>query len=201
MILIIDNYDSFTYNLYQAVAELSAQPVEVLRNDQITLAQVKTMKPNAIILSPGPGRPEDSGICMEVIQQLGEKIPLLGVCLGHQAIGIAFGAKVVRAGEVIHGKASEIFHNGEGIYAGLPSPLSVGRYHSLVIDPNTLPEILEVTARTESGLIMGVRHKIFKIVGVQFHPESILSSLGNRIIQNFLLGLIWGLAGNKLSKK
>ncbi|NJO71605.1 MAG: aminodeoxychorismate/anthranilate synthase component II [Oscillatoriales cyanobacterium RM1_1_9] len=195
MILMIDNYDSFTYNLYQYLGELGtefpvAAQVEVHRNDQISLEQIQGMKPDAVVISPGPGRPESAGISLELIQELGENLPILGVCLGHQAIGQAFGGEIVLAPELMHGKTSPVQHQGAGIFQGLASPLLATRYHSLVIDAQTCPEELEVTAWIEDGTIMGVRHRrYFHIQGVQFHPESILTTDGKSLLKNFLKSL------------
>jgi anthranilate synthase/aminodeoxychorismate synthase-like glutamine amidotransferase len=185
MILLIDNYDSFTYNLYQYVCELGAD-VEVRRNDTLTVDDVEGMAPEAIVISPGPGRPEDGGISIETIQRLGNRTPLLGVCLGHQCIAAAFGGDVVRAPELRHGKTSMIHHNNTGIFEGLDNPFEAVRYHSLIADAGTLPSVLEVTARTDDGLIMGVRHKSAPIHGVQFHPESVLTHAGKQLLENFL---------------
>lgn len=185
MILIIDNYDSFTYNLYQYVGEMKDE-VMVVRNDEITVEEVAKLNPNKIILSPGPGRPENAGICVDVIKSLGDKIPILGICLGHQAIGYAYGAKIAKADKIMHGKTSLIFHNGRGIFRNIKNPIKGMRYHSLVIDRNTLPEELEITAQTEEGVIMGVRHRKYPVYGLQFHPESILTEQGKEILRNFL---------------
>jgi anthranilate synthase/aminodeoxychorismate synthase-like glutamine amidotransferase len=185
MILLIDNYDSFTYNLYQYLCELGAE-VEVRRNDSLTVDDVERMAPEAIVISPGPGRPEDGGISIETIQRLGDRTPLLGVCLGHQCIAAAFGGDVVRAPELRHGKTSMIRHNNTGIFAGLDNPFEAVRYHSLIADAGTLPSVLEVTAQTDDGLIMGVKHKSAPIHGVQFHPESVLTHAGKQLLENFL---------------
>lgn len=185
MILLIDNYDSFTWNLYQYFCELGAE-VLVKRNDDITLAQIDALNPAKIVISPGPCTPDDAGISLEVIRHYAGKTPLLGVCLGHQAIAQAFGARIVRARKVMHGKTSPITHNGQGVFQGLNNPLTVTRYHSLLIDPDTLPETFEVTARSESGEIMGIRHRQWDLEGVQFHPESILSEQGHALLANFL---------------
>jgi len=185
MVLIIDNYDSFTYNLYQYVGEMKEE-VMVVRNDEITVEEVAKLNPNKIILSPGPGRPENAGICVELIKNLGQKVPMLGICLGHQAIGYAYGAKIVKADRIMHGKTSLIFHNGRGIFENIKNPIKGMRYHSLVIDRNTLPEELEITAQTEEGVIMGVRHRKYPLYGLQFHPESILTEQGKEILRNFL---------------
>ncbi|MDE2028307.1 MAG: aminodeoxychorismate/anthranilate synthase component II [Candidatus Omnitrophica bacterium] len=186
MILMIDNYDSFTYNLVQYFGELKAK-VEVFRNDALTIAKIRKMKPAKIVISPGPGRPEDAGISIDIIKELGPRIPVLGVCLGHQGIGYAFGGKVINAGRLMHGKTSMIKHNGRGLFKGLPNPFEATRYHSLVIDPKHVPACLAVTARTtDDKEIMGVQHKIYPIYGVQFHPESILTKEGMNILRNFL---------------
>lgn len=187
MIILIDNYDSFTYNLYQYISELGYE-VEVYRNDKITIDLVKEKRPTHIVISPGPGVPEKAGISIPLIQELKGQIPIFGVCLGHQAIGSAFGAKIVQAPELMHGKTSEIFHTGEGLFTGLSNPFIATRYHSLIIDKETLPDELEVTAWTEDNLIMAVKHKEYKIEGVQFHPESILTEVGKTILKNFIEG-------------
>lgn len=188
MVLVIDNYDSFTWNLVQYLGELGAT-VRVIRNDQETVEGVKAVCPDQILLSPGPGRPEGAGITLDVIRTLGPGIPILGVCLGHQAIGAAFGGAVVRAAVVVHGKTSTIEHDARGVFRGIRGPFVATRYHSLVIDPATVPETLEITARTrEDGTIMGVRHKRHPIHGVQFHPESILTGEGHQILRNFIEG-------------
>lgn len=183
-ILIIDNYDSFTYNVYQYVAQLGREPV-VVRNDAVSLAEIEAMQPAAIIISPGPGTPDESGISKEVIRHFAGKIPLLGVCLGHQAIGEVFGGKVVRAPEPVHGKTAAITHTSQGIYAGITSPMIVGRYHSLIVERESLPDCLEITAQTADGIIMGLRHKSYAIEGVQFHPESVLTPEGMKLLENF----------------
>ncbi|MSQ11407.1 MAG: aminodeoxychorismate/anthranilate synthase component II [Dehalococcoidia bacterium] len=185
MLLLIDNYDSFTYNLYQYLSELGADVVTV-RNDQASVEEIERMAPERIVISPGPCTPREAGISNDVILRLGPRIPTLGVCLGHQCIGYAFGARVDRAGEIMHGKTSLIHHDGKGVFRGLPNPFEAIRYHSLVIYPEMLPPELEVTARTERGLIMGVRHRRFPIEGVQFHPESIMTSVGKDLLRNFL---------------
>ena len=193
MILVIDNYDSFTYNLVQYLGDLGtkvsvASTLEVYRNDQIDLAKIKSLAPDAIVISPGPGRPEDAGISLEIIQQLGAEIPILGVCLGHQSIGQAFGGKVVSAPVLMHGKTSPIYHSGLGVFANLDNPFQATRYHSLIIEKESLPPILEITAWLSDGTIMGVRHREYPhIQGVQFHPESILTSSGKQLLSNFLL--------------
>ena len=185
MVLVVDNYDSFTYNLVQYLGELGADPV-VVRNDALTVADAQALHPDAVLLSPGPGRPEDAGILCEAIPAFAGVVPVFGVCLGHQAIGQVYGAAVVRAPELMHGKTSMIEHDGRGVFAGLPSPLQATRYHSLVIDPATLPPTLEITARTSDGIIMGVRHREVAVEGVQFHPESILTAAGHDLLRNFL---------------
>ena len=195
MILVIDNYDSFTYNLVQYLGELGedypiAQDIQVFRNDKITIEEVLTLNPDAIIISPGPGDPDSSGICLELVKQLGEKYPILGVCLGHQTIGQAYGGKVVGAPTLMHGKTSPVLHEDKGVFETLPNPLTATRYHSLVVDKETIPPILEITAQTEDGIVMGIRHKIYSHVqGVQFHPESILTDCGLKLLGNFLKDL------------
>ncbi|MBX7067331.1 MAG: aminodeoxychorismate/anthranilate synthase component II [Parachlamydiales bacterium] len=183
MLLIIDNYDSFTYNLYQAFAELNPD-VKVVKNDAITLEEIEALNPSGIVLSPGPGRPEDAGICVDVIREFQGKIPILGVCLGHQAIGLFFGANVARADEIVHGKECLIFHSRKGIFEGMPLPFKAGRYHSLIVEK--LPSELVVDAESPEGLVMGMHHKTIPIYGVQFHPESILTPQGKVILKNFL---------------
>ena len=185
MLLMIDNYDSFTYNLYQYLCELGAE-VEVARNDKISLEEIQDMSPEGIIISPGPSTPLEAGISNDVIRQFGPSTPTLGVCLGHQCIGHVYGAKVDQAGEIRHGKTSMVNHNGAGVLVGLPNPFQAIRYHSLVVFPETMPDTLEVTAQTENGLVMGLRHKDYPIEGVQFHPESILTPDGKHLLQNFL---------------
>jgi len=185
MILMIDNYDSFTYNLVQYIGQLGGDVV-VHRNDKISLDEIRGMKPNAIVLSPGPCTPKEAGICIEVIKQLYATIPILGVCLGHQAICHAFGAEVVRAQRIMHGKTSQIINDGRTIFQGLPNPFVAGRYHSLIVKRDSLPDCLEISAETEQGEIMGIRHKAYPVEGVQFHPESILTPNGKRILKNFL---------------
>jgi anthranilate synthase/aminodeoxychorismate synthase-like glutamine amidotransferase len=181
----IDNYDSFTYNLYQYLSELGAE-IEVARNDKISLEEISDMAPEGIIISPGPSTPLEAGISNDVIRQFGPTTPTLGVCLGHQCIGYVYGAKVDRAGEIRHGKTSMVSHQGAGVLAGLPNPFQAIRYHSLVVYPETIPDTLEVTAHTDNGLVMGLRHKEYPIEGVQFHPESILTPDGKHLLQNFL---------------
>ena len=183
MLLIIDNYDSFTYNLYQAIAA-AYSPVQVVRNDQLPLEAIANMQPKAIVISPGPGRPEDAGICIDLIRTMGDHTPILGVCLGHQAIGAAFDAKISRCTEIMHGKESLIYHNGNRLFQGVESPFKAGRYHSLLV--NNLPAELIVDAKTADGLVMAMHHRDHPLYGVQFHPESILTPDGNRIIKNFL---------------
>ena len=185
MLLLIDNYDSFTYNLYQFLCELGAD-VRVERNDALTLGEIERMAPERIVISPGPCTPEEAGVSTDVVRRFGGRTPLLGVCLGHQCIGAAYGGTVSGAGEIIHGKISEVTHDGRGVFAGLPNPLQAIRYHSLAIEPNSMPEALEVTARSESGVIMGVRHKEFAVEGIQFHPESIMTQSGKELLRNFL---------------
>ena len=188
MVFVLDNYDSFTYNLVQYLGELGAEVV-VKRNDEVTVDEIAAMKPERIVLSPGPGRPEDAGVMMDLIRQLGQTTPIFGVCLGHQAIGAVFGGSVVRAASPMHGKTSTIEHNSRGVFTGIAAPFDASRYHSLVVAQDDLPEQLEVTARTAGdGVIMGLRHRTLPIHGVQFHPESILTSEGRRILRNFLEG-------------
>jgi anthranilate synthase/aminodeoxychorismate synthase-like glutamine amidotransferase len=185
MLLVIDNYDSFTYNIVQYLGELGAK-LSIHRNDQITLEQIEKLTPSRILISPGPGKPDDAGISLAVIEKYAEKLPILGVCLGHQAIGQFFGGKVVRADSPVHGKSAEICHDGKTIYKGLPYRFKAGRYHSLIVERSSLPSDLEVSSTTPEGLIMGLRHKKYKIEGVQFHPESILTADGKKLLQNFL---------------
>ena len=185
-VVVIDNYDSFVYNLVHYLGELGAEP-EVHRNDALTVDQIISSRPDAILLSPGPGRPEDAGILCDLIEPAARAgVPVFGVCLGHQAIGHVFGGRVVRAPELMHGKTSQVEHRDTGVFFGLPNPLTATRYHSLVIEPDTLPACLEVTATTADGMIMGVRHRDLPIEGVQFHPESILTEDGHRMLENFL---------------
>jgi len=188
MILVVDNYDSFTYNLVQYLGELGAE-VSVVRNDAATIDEIGAKRPERIVISPGPGRPEDAGVTMDVIKRLGPQTPIFGVCLGHQAIGAAFGGSVVRASVPMHGKTSTIEHNGRGVFSGLTAPFLASRYHSLVVADAGFPAELEITARTqEDGTIMGLRHRSLPIHGVQFHPESILTGEGRKILRNFLEG-------------
>ncbi len=185
MILVIDNYDSFTYNLVQYLGELGAE-MEVRRNDQVTLQEISKMSPERIVISPGPKTPSDAGVCLATIEEFSGKMPILGVCLGHQAIGQAFGGKVIRAPELMHGKTSMISHDGKTIFGGLPNPFPATRYHSLIVERSTLPDCLEISATTPDGLIMGLRHKQLKVEGVQFHPESVLTEAGKQLLANFL---------------
>ncbi|MEG4213515.1 aminodeoxychorismate/anthranilate synthase component II [Microcoleus sp. S13_B4] len=195
MIIVIDNYDSFTYNLVQYLGELGAElpvasEVQVYRNDQISLAEIRQLQPAAVVISPGPGRPEDAGISLELIKELGPTLPILGVCLGHQSIGQVFGGKIVSAPVLMHGKTSQVEHAGVGVFQGVESPMIATRYHSLVIEKQSCPEVLEITAWVEDGTIMGVRHREYPhIEGVQFHPESILTTAGKQLLRNFLARL------------
>ncbi|MEM1157984.1 MAG: aminodeoxychorismate/anthranilate synthase component II [Verrucomicrobiota bacterium] len=184
-LVVIDNYDSFTYNLVQYFGELGAEPT-VYRNDEITLNELKQVDPEKIVISPGPGTPDDGGISNQVIAQMGKEVPLLGVCLGHQCITQVFGGQIVRAERLMHGKTSPIKHDGRGVFHGLPQPFEATRYHSLIADPDRVPDCLEICAHTEEGEIMGVRHKEYPVHGVQFHPESILSRDGKHLLRNFL---------------
>ncbi len=184
-VLVVDNYDSFVYNLVQYLGELGADPV-VHRNDAITVDEAVALRPDAVVISPGPGRPADAGISNAVIERMGRDTPLLGVCLGHQCIGEVFGGEVVRAPQIMHGKTSLVRHRGVGVMAGLPDPFEATRYHSLVVEPSSLPDVLEVTAETDDGVIMGLRHRTLPIEGVQFHPESILTGEGKALLANFL---------------
>jgi len=186
MILLIDNYDSFTYNLFHDIARLGEEVI-VRRNDAISVEDIRNLEPASIFLSPGPRSPKEAGISVEVIRQFYRVIPILGVCLGHQAIGYAFGGNVIRAERIRHGKTSPIFHDGQTIYSGLPNPFEATRYHSLIVERKALPECLEISAWTEEGEIMGLRHRSYKVEGVQFHPESILTPFGSRIIKNFIV--------------
>jgi anthranilate synthase/aminodeoxychorismate synthase-like glutamine amidotransferase len=185
MILVIDNYDSFTYNLVQYLGELGAQ-LEVRRNDQTTVEEIAQMAPERIVISPGPKTPTEAGICLDAIHCFSGRVPILGVCLGHQAIGQAFGGRVIRAPELMHGKTSLITHDGKTIFSGLPNPFPATRYHSLIVERTTLPDCLEISASTSDGLIMGLRHKEMKVEGVQFHPESVLTEVGKQLLGNFL---------------
>jgi len=185
MILVIDNYDSFTYNLVQMVGKMSPD-IRVIRNQDMPVDEISALKPRGIILSPGPGRPEDAGITVEVVKKLGASIPILGVCLGHQSIGYAFGAKIVHAPEIMHGRASEVIHSGETILRSVSSPLIGGRYHSLVISNENFPDELKISSRTSDGIIMGITHRKYPIEGIQFHPESILTPDGQQILHNWL---------------
>jgi anthranilate synthase component 2 len=184
-VLLLDNYDSFTYNLYQYLSELGAQ-VEVHRNDKISVPEIAAQHFDRIVISPGPGTPTDAGISVELVRELGPQVPLLGVCLGHQAIGEAYGGAVVRAGEVMHGKISQIHHNSEGVFVQLPAPFPATRYHSLIVRRDDVPSELNVTAWTDDGLIMGLRHRAYPVQGVQFHPESIMTDSGKKLLHNFL---------------
>ncbi len=185
MILVIDNYDSFTYNIVQFLGEMGAD-IRVERNDQITLDEIRALNPSHILISPGPGTPDDGGVSLDVIRELGATTPILGVCLGHQCIGQAYGGIVHRAGRLMHGKTSMIYHKDDVIFTGVPSPFEATRYHSLIVEENSLPDALMVTAFTDEGEIMGLRHKEYPVFGVQFHPESILTTYGPRILRNFL---------------
>jgi anthranilate synthase/aminodeoxychorismate synthase-like glutamine amidotransferase len=186
LVLVIDNYDSFVYNLVQYLGELGAEPL-VYRHDEATLEQMVALDPAAVLVSPGPGRPEDAGVSNEAIATFGERgVPVLGVCLGHQCIGQLYGGRVVRADQVMHGKTSSIRHQGQGLFEGLPSPLEATRYHSLIVERSSVPDVLEVTAETEDGVVMGLRHRELPVEGVQFLPESILTEGGHKLLQNFL---------------
>tara|TARA_Y100001968_G_C19388596_1_gene734277 strand:+ start:408 stop:1004 length:597 start_codon:yes stop_codon:yes gene_type:complete len=192
MILVIDNYDSFTYNLVQYLGELAsefpiAKEIRVERNDSISIKQIQKLNPQSILLSPGPGNPDQSGVCMDILSELSTSIPILGVCLGHQAIAQAFGGKIVRAPELMHGKTSHVFHDSQGVFEDLPNPLLATRYHSLITDRQSLPKVLEITAWLEDGTVMGIRHSKYKFLqGVQFHPESVLTESGHKLLSNFL---------------
>ncbi|MGK7877148.1 MAG: aminodeoxychorismate/anthranilate synthase component II [Xenococcaceae cyanobacterium] len=211
MIIVIDNYDSFTYNLVQYLGELGAElpvalEIQVYRNDQIEIEKIRQLQPDGIVISPGPGRPEDGGISLELIEQLGPTLPMLGVCLGHQSIGQVFGGKIVSAPVLMHGKTSEIYHQGVGIFQGLENPFTATRYHSLVIDRQSIPDVLEITAWVEDGTVMGIRHRKYShITGVQFHPESILTASGKQLLRNFLESLdeslFSGVGDNKQQRK
>jgi len=185
MLLLIDNYDSFTYNLYQYLCELGEEVV-VRRNDKLSLKEVADLRPERIVISPGPGGPEQAGLSVAIIREFGPHVPILGVCLGHQCIGYAYGGRIVHANRLMHGKTSLIHHEGKGVLSGLPNPFEAVRYHSLVVEPATLPDCLEVTARTAHGTIMGLRHREHAVEGVQFHPESILTHVGKDLLRNFL---------------
>jgi anthranilate synthase/aminodeoxychorismate synthase-like glutamine amidotransferase len=185
MLVVIDNYDSFTYNLVQYFGVLGAE-MKIFRNDEVTLDEIRALNPSRILVGPGPCTPNEAGISCELIREFGPKIPVLGVCLGHQSIGHVFGGNVVRAAQLMHGKVSQVKHNGEGIFKGIANPVTATRYHSLVVDRDTLPDCLEIVAETDDGVIMGLRHKAFPIYGVQFHPESILTDQGMQMLQNFL---------------
>ncbi len=187
MILVLDNYDSFTYNLVQYLGELGAD-VKVVRNDELSVDEVAALAPERVVISPGPCTPNEAGISLELVARLAGKVPILGVCLGHQAIGQAFGGKVIRAGQVMHGKVSRIRHDGRGVFAGVPDDFVATRYHSLVLERATLPAVLEVSARAEDGEIMGLRHAALAVEGVQFHPEALLTEHGHRMLENFLKG-------------
>lgn len=185
MILVIDNYDSFTFNLVQYLGSMG-QELKVFRNDAITLQEIEQLAPERIVISPGPGRPENSGIIVRVIEEFSARVPILGVCLGHQAIGAAFGGDVVSAPQIMHGKTSEIFHDGRTIFKDLPSPFRATRYHSLIVSSATIPDCLEISAKTGDGIIMGLRHRTLAVEGVQFHPESILTDIGMKLLSNFV---------------
>ncbi len=185
MILLLDNYDSFTYNLAQYLGELGCQ-VEVHRNDRISVEQIAQRKPDRIVISPGPCTPQEAGICVELVQKLAGKIPILGVCLGHQAIGAAFGGKIIRAPKLFHGKTSQIRHDGSGVFRGLPNPFTATRYHSLIVERKSLPRALQVTAETDDDIVMGMQHREYPLMGVQFHPESVLTESGKQLLKNFL---------------
>jgi anthranilate synthase/aminodeoxychorismate synthase-like glutamine amidotransferase len=188
-VLLIDNYDSFVYNLVQELGELGAEP-DVFRNDAIDMDGIRAAAPDAIVISPGPGRPESAGVSMDVVRTFAGEIPILGVCLGHQCIGEVYGGRVVSAPTLMHGKTSQIHHDGSGVFAGLPDPFVATRYHSLVIEPESVPDVLEVTARTSDGVVMGLRHRELAVEGVQFHPESILTPSGPNLLANFLGQLV-----------
>ncbi|MCB9454644.1 MAG: aminodeoxychorismate/anthranilate synthase component II [Anaerolineaceae bacterium] len=185
MILVIDNYDSFTYNLVQEMGELGAD-IQVVRNDQVSLDEIRAMNPSHIVISPGPGTPDDGGVSLDVIREFGPTTPIFGVCLGHQCIGQAYGGVVTRAGRLMHGKTSMVYHKDDALFKGVPSPFEATRYHSLIVEESSLPDCLTITAFTDQGEIMGLRHKEYPVVGVQFHPESILTKFGLRILENFL---------------
>ncbi len=185
MLLLIDNYDSFTYNLFQYLSELGEE-VRVIRNDKITIEEIEKISPERIVISPGPGTPDKAGISNELIRHFGARLPILGVCLGHQCIGYSYGGKIERAGEIKHGKLSDIHHDGKGVFTGLPNPFSAIRYHSLAVMRDSLPDCLELSAWTSNGTVMGVRHRQFPVEGIQFHPESIMTAEGKDILSNFL---------------
>jgi anthranilate synthase/aminodeoxychorismate synthase-like glutamine amidotransferase len=184
-VLLVDNYDSFVYNLVQELGEIGAEPI-VFRNDAIDVAGIRAERPDAVVISPGPGRPEDSGISLAVVEELAGEIPILGVCLGHQCIGQAYGGRIVQAPVLMHGKTSSVSHDGKGVFAGLPDPFTATRYHSLVVEPSSVPACLEITATAPDGAIMGLRHRELLVEGVQFHPESVLTPCGPRLLENFL---------------
>jgi anthranilate synthase component II len=192
LIIVIDNYDSFTYNLVQYLGELAAEfpvaaDIQVFRNDKITIDEIRALQPEGVVISPGPGRPEDAGISLDVISQLGPNLPILGVCLGHQSIGQVFGGKIISAPDLMHGKTSQVYHTGIGVFSNIENPMTATRYHSLVIERGTCPDVLEITAWVEDGTIMGVRHRNYPhIEGVQFHPESVLTNSGKQLLRNFL---------------
>ncbi|MEE8257590.1 MAG: aminodeoxychorismate/anthranilate synthase component II [Acidobacteriota bacterium] len=185
MVLVIDNYDSFTYNLFQYLGELGAT-LEVRRNDQISIEGIEQLRPERIVISPGPKTPNEAGICVELVRRFAGRLPILGVCLGHQCIGQAFGGRVSLAPEIMHGKTSEVSHDGKTVFRGLPSPFPATRYHSLIVEKASLPDCLEISATSPDGLLMGVRHKSYPVEGVQFHPESILTDVGKQLLNNFL---------------
>ncbi len=185
MLLMIDNYDSFTFNIVQYLGQMG-EDVQVYRNDKITLDEIRKLRPEAIFLSPGPCSPKEAGITVDVIREFYKTLPLMGICLGHQSIGFAFGGEVVRAGRIMHGKVSPVNHDGKTLFAGLPNPFTAGRYHSLVVKPETLPSCLEISAQTAEGEIMGLRHREYPVEGIQFHPESVLTPQGKRVLRNFL---------------
>lgn len=194
MILVIDNYDSFTYNLVQYLGELGnkytvAEEIKVYRNDQITITEIINLNPDGIVISPGPGNPDSAGICLELVEKLAPDYPILGVCLGHQTIGQVYGGKVVGAPTLMHGKISPINHKNSGVFRDIKSPFNATRYHSLVVDKNSIPPVLEITAWTDDGIIMGIRHKEYRVEGVQFHPESILTDSGLKLLENFVKNL------------
>ncbi|NTW71615.1 MAG: aminodeoxychorismate/anthranilate synthase component II [Eubacteriaceae bacterium] len=184
MILMIDNYDSFTYNLVQYIEAIGPE-VKVVRNDEITIADIKKIRPDVIVISPGPGTPDEAGISLEVIREFKDKVPILGICLGHQTIGQAFGGKVVTAKAPVHGKVHKVYHNSRGVFQGLPNPLKVTRYHSLILERASLPDCFEITCETADGEIMGIRHKKYQVEGIQFHPEAILTEMGMELLRNF----------------